>query len=77
MRKEVKKMKCPKCGSAYVQVQAVPEIKKRSCLTGLLYIILLFVPVIGWIALFLLLRGRKSKTRAYAICQACGAHWRV
>lgn len=70
-------MRCPRCGSEYVQVQAVSEIRKRSCLTVLLYIILLFVPVIGWIALFLLLRGKKSKTRTYAICQTCGAHWRV
>ncbi len=69
-------MRCPRC-SEYVQVQAVSEIRKRSCLTVLLYIILLFVPVIGWIALFLLLRGKKSETRTYAICQTCGAHWRV
>ena len=54
-------MRCPRCGSEYVQVQAVSEIRKRSCLTVLLYIILLFVPVIGWIALFLLLRGKNPK----------------
>ena len=33
--------------------------------------------VIGWIALFMLLRGRKSKTASYAVCQDCGCRWKV
>ena len=70
-------MKCPKCGSENVQVQAVAEMQKRGCLTTLLYIVLLFIPIIGWIALFCLLRGKKSKTRNYAICQNCGYRWSV
>ena len=70
-------MKCSKCGSENVQVQAVAEIQKRGCLTILLYIFLLCIPVIGWIALFLLLRGRKSKTINYAVCQDCGNHWKI
>ena len=70
-------MKCPKCQSENVTVQAVAEMKKRGCLTTLLYIILLFVPIIGWIALFLLLRGKKSKTKNYAVCQNCGKRWNV
>ena len=45
-------MVCPKCGSGDVLVQAVAEQKKRGCLMTLVYIVLLFVPVIGWIALF-------------------------
>ena len=55
-----------------MQVQAVAEIKKRGCLTVLLYLILLCIPVVGWIALFMLLRGRKSVTTTYAVCQKCG-----
>lgn len=70
-------MKCPRCGSENVQVQAVSEIKSRGCFTVLLYIILLFVPIVGWIALFMLLRGQKSKTVNYAVCQTCGNRWKV
>ena len=46
-------MICPKCGSDRVQVQLVSEIRKRGCLSVLLYLILLCIPVIGWIALAL------------------------
>lgn len=70
-------MVCPKCGSENVQVQAVAETKKRSCFAALLYVVLLFIPVIGWIALFMLLRGKKSKTVSYALCQNCGNRWKV
>jgi hypothetical protein len=68
-------MKCIKCGRENVQVQVVSETQKRGCLSVLLYIILLCIPVIGWIALFMLLRGRKSKTRNYYVCQNCGKRW--
>lgn len=70
-------MVCPKCGSENVQVQAVAETKKRGCFVVLLYIFLLCIPVIGWIALFMLLRGKKSKTVSYALCQNCGNRWKV
>lgn len=62
---------CPKCGGD-MQVQAVAETQKRGCLAVLLYIVLLCIPVIGWIALFMLLRGKKSKTFTYSVCQSCG-----
>lgn len=65
-------MTCPNCGSNNMQVQAVSEMKKRGCFTILLIIILICIPVVGWIGLFFLLRGRKSKTVTYAICQNCG-----
>lgn len=67
---------CPECGSPHISMQAVNETQQRSCLAVLGYIILLFVPVVGWIALFLLLRGRKSKTVTYAVCQNCGHSWK-
>ncbi|WP_069987194.1 hypothetical protein [Massilioclostridium coli] len=70
-------MTCPKCNSENVQVQAVSEMKSRGCFTVLLYIILLCIPIIGWIALFMLLKGRKSKTVQYAVCQNCGHKWKV
>ena len=55
-----------------MQIQAVSELQKRGCLTVLFYIFLLFVPVLGWVALFMLIRGKKSKTNNYAVCQKCG-----
>lgn len=70
-------MRCTSCGSDNVQVQAVNEVQQRGCLTTLLYIILLFVPVIGWVALFMLLRGKKSKTVSWKVCQDCGSKTRL
>lgn len=70
-------MLCPKCQSQNVTIQAVSEQKKRGCFTVLLYIILFCIPVLGWIALFCLLRGKKSKTVSYAVCQDCGNKWNV
>ena len=70
-------MTCPKCGSNNVQVQAVNELKNRGCFTTLLYIILLFIPIIGWIALALLIKGRKSRTVTWMVCQDCGYRQKV
>jgi hypothetical protein len=70
-------MVCPKCGSKNIQIQVVSEMKKRGCLTVLFYILLLCIPVIGWIALFALLRGRKSEQHSEAVCQSCGKRWKV
>lgn len=64
-------MNCPRCGG-FMNVQAVTVIRKRGCLTTLFYIFLLFLPVVGWIALFLLLRGKRSKEKSVAVCQQCG-----
>ncbi|MEE1155327.1 MAG: hypothetical protein UH241_09240 [Acutalibacteraceae bacterium] len=70
-------MSCPKCQSNNISYQAVSENKKRGCLSILLYVALLCVPVIGWIALFKLLQGKKSKTITYAVCQNCGNRWKT
>lgn len=64
-------MTCPKCGTP-LQAQVTSETQKRGCLTVILYIILLFIPIVGWIALFCLLRGKKSKTVTYMVCPNCG-----
>ena len=70
-------MTCPRCGSFNVNVQAVNEVQRRGCLSTIIYIILLFVPVIGWIALFMLIRGKKSKTSSFMVCQNCGCRRRL
>lgn len=69
-------MICPKCQSDNVQAQVVSEMQKRGCFSSLICLILLFIPIIGWIALFILLRGRKSKSTTYFVCQSCGNKWK-
>jgi predicted Zn-ribbon and HTH transcriptional regulator len=69
-------MRCPKCQSENVNVQAVAEIKKRGCLTTLIYIVLACT-IVGLIIVIPLIRGQKSKTKTYAICQNCGYKWKT
>lgn len=64
-------MTCPKCGNQ-MQIQAVSEVKRRGIFTVLLYMILICIPVIGWIILISLLRGQKSQVKMFAVCQTCG-----
>lgn len=64
-------MTCPKCGNQ-MQIQAVSEVKRRGIFTVLLYLILICMPVIGWIILISLLRGQKSQVKMLAVCQTCG-----
>jgi len=80
-------MKCPKCGSENVTIQAVTEVKEKRK-KGLLYWLF-----IGWwwelfawifltlpkllIALFSKKTKIKSKTRSVAVCQNCGKRWNV
>lgn len=70
-------MICNRCSSQNVIVTPVAEQRPRGCLLTLFYIFLLLIPVIGWIALFMLIRGRRSRTVTYAVCQTCGHRRRV
>ncbi|MCL1830110.1 MAG: hypothetical protein FWG21_01625 [Oscillospiraceae bacterium] len=70
-------MVCKRCGSNNIAIQSVPINKKRGCLSTFLHILLLFVPIIGWIVLFSLIRGRRSKVVSMAVCQNCGRQWAV
>ena len=70
-------MKCHRCG-AEMTMQTVAETKRRSIFTILIYIILLFIPIIGWIALFKILGGsKKQKAVTYAVCPNCGNRHKV
>lgn len=70
-------MVCPRCKSNNVNTQVVSEVKRKGCFTILFYLVLLCIPVIGWIALIALLRGNKSKIHTKAVCQDCGNNWSV
>lgn len=67
-------MVCPKCHSSNVNVQAVSEVKKRGCFGTALWL-LLAVCTCGLILLIPLLRGKKTETKQYAVCQNCGNRW--
>ena len=69
-------MICPKCGSQNVNVQAVAIMKKRGCFTTLIYI-LLALTVVGLIIVIPLIRGQKTKTKSFAVCQNCGNNFNV
>ena len=71
---ENKKLTCPNCHSDKESVQMVSEQQRRGCFTVLLYI-LLACTIIGLILLIPLLRGQKSKTKKYYVCQNCGHNW--
>lgn len=63
-------MTCPKCGSTEISMQAVNEKKNMGCNW-----LLLFVPVIGWIALAFLLFRKGHTTVTKCLCQKCGTNW--
>ena len=69
-------MRCPRCGSYNVSVQAVAEQKKRGCIASVLWI-LLAIATLGIILLIPLLSKKGSKTKTYAVCQNCGNRWKT
>lgn len=71
-------LRCPRCGGTNVTVQTVSEMKKRGCLSILLMLLIAFTVVgIPFLIIWVILRGRKSVTKTYAVCQTCGNRWTV
>lgn len=80
-------MKCPKCGSDDISVQAVTEVfekRKKGCAYWI--VIGWWWEIISWIVfgiwkLLVVLFGKKtkvvSKTGSVAVCQNCGHRWKV
>lgn len=78
-------MKCPKCKSENVNIQAITEIKNKH--HSILYWLFIgwWLEAIMWIFLtlpwliFKILKPNKvtSKTHTKAICQNCGYDWKV
>ena len=63
---------CPNCGAPNPAIQQVK--KKTNFLLVLLYLVLLFVPVVGWIVLFISM-ARREKTEPQCTCQSCAHTW--
>ena len=78
-------MKCSKCGSENVNVQAVSIVKNKK--NGCLYWLLVgwWLEIIMWLCLTLpwliikIFKPKKvtSKVHSQAVCQNCGNTWRV
>lgn len=78
-------MKCPKCGSSNVNVQAVCTVRNKK--HGILYWLFIgwWLEIFMW--LFLTLpwliikifkpKGVTSKTKGKAVCQNCGKIWNI
>jgi len=78
-------MKCSKCGSEKVNVQAITIVKnkKHGCLYWLLIgwwleIVMWFCLTLPWL-IIKIFKPKKisSKVRSQAVCQNCGNTWRV
>lgn len=61
---------CPRCGGKMLP-QTVAEMKRRGFFTIIFWLILCVISL-GIIPLIFLIRGRKSKTITYMVCQRCG-----
>lgn len=70
-------MTCPNCQSDNVTLQVVNEKQSTGCITILLYLILLVIPIIGWITLVYLLFKNNHKTKTYGVCNNCGNRFNV
>lgn len=74
----VPEIRCPRCGSADVNFQVVPELYSNERRKGFLWV-LLFLPCYIVMLPFLIVFGRRrdccTETVTYAVCQRCGFRW--
>ncbi|MCL2677577.1 MAG: hypothetical protein FWE85_00815 [Clostridiales bacterium] len=69
-------MKCLKCGGT-ANVQIVAEIEPLTIGMGIIYSILLLIPVIGWAIIFASVKNILFRTVSYCVCQSCGHRERI
>lgn len=73
---------CPNCGGTGIAFNLALEPSKRSIGSGcflsyIVFVLFLFIPVIGWILLFAMYsEKRKPVSVTYALCKNCGYNWR-
>lgn len=78
-------MKCVKCGSENVTVQAVTTVKskKHGCIYWLfigwwLEPIMWIFLTLPWLFIKIFKPNKvKSKINSIAVCQNCGKHWKI
>lgn len=78
-------MKCKKCGSININIQAVSVVKNKK--HGFVYWFLggWFLDLMMWVCFFLpwliikIFKPKKvtTKVRSQAVCQNCGNTWRI
>lgn len=69
-------MVCPNCKSDNIEFQVVEEHKKAG-LGLIIWYIILFVTVLGWLILIPMLLRKRTETVTYAVCKDCGKRWKV
>lgn len=69
-------MRCSRCASDDISIQAVAQKQKRGCFKTMLWI-LLAICTCGIVLLIPIIMNKGSKTVTYAVCQNCGNSWEV
>ena len=71
---------CPKCKSKNISFSTVFEEENQGAgcfLSYIVMVLLLFIPVLGWILLFAMFtEKRKPVPFTYALCNKCGHSWK-
>ena len=72
---------CPKCKSKNISFSTVFEEENQGAgcfLSYIVMVLLLFIPVLGWILLFAIFNEkRKPVPVTYALCSKCGYSWKL
>ena len=73
---------CPKCKGTDISFSTAMEEKRgagEGCfLCYIVMVLLLFIPVLGWILFFAVLtEKRKPVPVTYALCSKCGYSWKL
>ena len=72
---------CPKCKSKNISFSTVFEEENQGAgcfLSYIVMVLLLFIPVLGWILLFAMFNEkRKPVPVTYALCSKCGYSWKM
>lgn len=64
-------MICQKCGSNEVEISIMNEGKSPARW------LLIFIPIIGWLALIIMTFRKDYKTQTKALCKKCGKNWNI
>ena len=72
---------CPKCKSKNISFSTIFEEENQSAgcfLSYIVMVLLLFIPVLGWILLLAIFNEKKKPMPVtYALCSKCGYSWKL